>query len=162
MIVVSNTSPITNLAAIGKLHLLQQIYNTIIIPQAVYEEMVSLDYPVPGSTEVQTLSWIQTQQINNYPLVAQLQTEIDPGESEAIVLAIELKADRLIIDDYKARVVATRLGLKFTGLLGILLLAKNQELIVSVQPILDALINQANFRVSHQVYSRILRSANEG
>jgi predicted nucleic acid-binding protein len=65
MIVVSNTSPITNLAAIRQLNLLQQLYNTIIIPQAVYDEMAALDYPVPGSIEVQTLSWITTQQVRS-------------------------------------------------------------------------------------------------
>lgn len=63
MIVVSDTSPITNLAAIGQLDLLRQLYKTIIIPQAVYDEMVAVNKIVPGAVEVQSLSWIQTKTV---------------------------------------------------------------------------------------------------
>jgi uncharacterized protein len=159
--VVSNTSPITNLAAVGQLNLLQQLYGSIIIPQAVYDEMASLGYTVPGTIEVQTLSWIQTQQVINRTLVTQLQTEIDPGESEAIVLAIELSANRLLIDDRKGRIAASRLGINTVGLLGILQVAKRRGLISSVKPIMDDLIIQAGFRVSNQVYADVLQAAGE-
>jgi predicted nucleic acid-binding protein len=64
MIIVSDTSPITNLAAIGQLDLLQGLYTRIIIPVAVYDEMVNVGKPVPGAVEVQTLSWIQTQAVS--------------------------------------------------------------------------------------------------
>jgi len=161
MIVVSNTSPITNLAAIGQLNLLQQIYSTIIIPQAVYDEMAGLDYLVPGSVEVQTFSWITTQQVSDRTLVMQLQTEIDEGESEAIALAIELSANRLLLDDYRARIVASRFRLKFTGILGILLIAKDRKLLESIKPILDELIGWAGFRVSDRLYLDVLNSADE-
>lgn len=124
MIIVSDTSPITSLSAIGKLNLLQQIYGTIIIPQAVYEEMAEVGYPVPGANEVTTLSWIETRQVKNQILVAQLQSELDRGESEAIALAIELNSDLLIIDENPGRSVANRLGINFIGILGILLIAK--------------------------------------
>ncbi|WP_293025391.1 MULTISPECIES: DUF3368 domain-containing protein [unclassified Moorena] len=107
---VSNTSPITNLSAIQKIDILRQLYGVLIIPQAVYNEMVDLPYEVPGSEEVQTLSWIQTRQATNRSLVAELRLEIDAGESEAIALAIELNANRLLIDDYQARVIASRFG----------------------------------------------------
>lgn len=63
MIVVSDTSPITNLAAISQLNLLQQLYSHLIIPKAVYNEMVKVDQLVPGAVEVQTLPWIQTQTV---------------------------------------------------------------------------------------------------
>jgi predicted nucleic acid-binding protein len=63
VIVVSDTSPITNLAAISQLDLLQKLYTRIIIPVAVYDEMVNIGKPVPGAIEVQTLSWIQTQAV---------------------------------------------------------------------------------------------------
>ena len=161
MITVSNTSPITNLAALGQLNLLQQLYNTIIILQAVYDEMAGLSYFVPGGIEVQTLPWIQTQQVTNRSLVRELQTEIDAGESEAIALAIVIKAERLILDDYKDRIVASRLGLKFTGVLGILLVAKQRGLISAVTPVIDDLIAEAGFRVSAQLYAKILQSARE-
>ncbi|NEO95106.1 MAG: DUF3368 domain-containing protein [Moorea sp. SIO3G5] len=161
MIVVSNTSPITNLSAIQKIDILRQLYGVLIIPQAVYNEMVDLAYEVPGSKEVQTLSWIQTRQATNRSLVAELRLEIDAGESEAIALAIELNANRLLIDDYQARVIASRFGLKFTGILGVLLAAKKQGLIKAVKPIVDDLINQAGFRVSDRVYREIVQMADE-
>ncbi len=92
MTVISNTSPITNLAGIGKLNLLEEIYCRIIIPQAVYDEIAELDYVVPGTIEVQTLSWIQTETVTNRSLVGQFRRELDESESEAIALAIELTA----------------------------------------------------------------------
>lgn len=66
MIVVSDTSPITNLAAIGQLDLLRQLYDYIVIPEAVYSEMIAVGKPVPGAIEVQqTLAWIQVQKIED-------------------------------------------------------------------------------------------------
>jgi hypothetical protein len=123
--------------------------------------MAGLSYFVPGGIEVQTLPWIQTQQVTNRSLVRELQTEIDAGESEAIALAIVIKAERLILDDYKDRIVASRLGLKFTGVLGILLVAKQRGLISAVTPVIDDLIAEAGFRVSAQLYAKILQSARE-
>lgn len=84
MIVVSNTSPITNLAAINQLNLLQQLYSHIIIPEAVYHELTNVGTIVPGSTEVQTFKWIQVQPITNRSTVISLQLELDEGEAEAI------------------------------------------------------------------------------
>lgn len=92
MIVVSNTSPITNLAAIDHLLLLQQLYGAIVIPQAVYNEITGVGKPVAGSIEVQTLAWIQTQHVANNALVTALQLELDQGEAEAIVLAVDLRS----------------------------------------------------------------------
>ncbi|MDB9475917.1 DUF3368 domain-containing protein [Dolichospermum circinale] len=161
MIVVSNTSPITNLAAIEQIELLQKLYKTIIIPQAVYDEMANLGYEVPGTKEVKTLAWIQTQPVNNSTLVAELKTEIDPGEAEAIALALEIKADRLIIDDYKGRVVATRLGLKVTGILGVLLVVKQRRLIENIKPVVNDLINIAGFHINPRLYTNILQTAGE-
>lgn len=161
MIIVSDTSPITSLSAIGKLNLLQQIYGTIIIPQAVYEEMAEVGYPVPGANEVTTLSWIETRQVKNQILVAQLQSELDRGESEAIALAIELNSDLLIIDENPGRSVANRLGINFIGILGILLIAKKRGFIESVKPIMDDLINLAGFRINSQLYANLLQMAGE-
>ena len=73
MIIVSDTSPITNLAAIGQLDLLRQLYSSVSIPKAVYNEMVGVDKVVPGAVEVQTLSWIQIQAVINSQQVTALQ-----------------------------------------------------------------------------------------
>lgn len=161
MIIVSNTSPITNLAAIDQLNLLHQIYDRIIIPQAVYDELTQVGYPVPGSLEVQTLPWIQTQQVQDPAPVLQFQQDVDPGESEAIALALELNADQLLIDDAAGRALAEQQGLNVTGLLGVLLVAKQRSLISSVTPLLNDLMTQAGFRVSSALYERVLKIARE-
>lgn len=164
MIVVSDTSPITNLSAIGQLDLLRQLYINLVIPTAVYNEMVEVDKPVPGGVEVQTLPWIQTQTIVDSQRVIEIQTRqdnIDLGEAEAIVLALELKADLLLMDERRGRAFATSYGLNVTGLLGVLLQAKRGGLISTVKPLIDQLIEQADFRVSSQLYMTILQSSGE-
>jgi predicted nucleic acid-binding protein len=164
VIVVSDTSPITNLAAIGQLDLLQRLYTCIIIPIAVYNEMVTVGKPVPGAIEVQTLPWIQTQVVADRQraiAIRENQENIDLGEAEAIALALELKADLLLMDERRGRVVATNYGLQVTGLLGVLVQAKQNNLIQRIKPVLDQLIEQADFRVNDQLYTTILQIANE-
>ncbi|BAZ06565.1 DUF3368 domain-containing protein [Calothrix sp. NIES-3974] len=126
MIVISDTSAITNLASINKLALLPLLYQQVIIPEAVYRELVDIEPPVPGSAEVQAASWLEVKLITNREVVERLQTEVrlDPGESEAIALVLELGADLLLIDERRGRAEADRLGIKITGLLGILVEAK--------------------------------------
>lgn len=164
MIIVSDTSLITNLAAIGQLDLLHQLYSRVIIPQAVYNEMVGIDKVVPGAVEVQQLSWIQTQTVVNSQQVTEIQenqNNIDLGEAEAIILSLELKADLLLIDERRGRTVATSYGLNVTGLLGVLLQAKKQGLIPAIKPLIDQLIATADFRVSQELYAIVLQSADE-
>ncbi|MDJ0595230.1 MAG: DUF3368 domain-containing protein [Pleurocapsa sp. MO_226.B13] len=164
MIVVSDTSPITNLAAINQLNLLEQLYTRLLIPTAVYNEMVRVDKLVPGAVEVQTLPWIQTQTIaasQQVKMLRESEKNIDLGEAEAIILALELKADLLLMDERRGREVAMRYGLQVTGLLGILLQAKGNRLIPAVKPLMERLIEQADFRVSKQLYATILEFAGE-
>lgn len=160
MTIVSNTSPITNLAAVGQLGLLQQLYSNILIPQAVYDEMVGIGKTVPGAVEVQTLSWIQTQPVTDTKRVAELQQDIHLGEAEAIVL-VELGAELLIIDDRRGRVMASQCGLRVTGVMGVLLEAKIRGLIPAVKPVMEQLIKQVCFRVSSQLYADVLQAASE-
>nr|WP_322686900.1 DUF3368 domain-containing protein [Nostoc sp. DedQUE07]MDZ8133611.1 DUF3368 domain-containing protein [Nostoc sp. DedQUE07] len=163
MIVISDTSAITSLAAINHLKLLPQLYNQVTIPQAVYRELADIDPPVPGSIEVQTASWLEVKQVINREVVERLQNEVtlDPGESEAIALALELDADLLLIDERRGRAEANRLGVKITGLLGILVEAKRKKLIVAVKPLMDALIATSEFRVSSALYNQILDIADK-
>ncbi|MDZ8136933.1 MAG: DUF3368 domain-containing protein [Nostoc sp. DedQUE04] len=161
MIVVSDTSPINNLAAINHLHLLQQLYGTVLIPEAVYRELTDPNFPVAGATEAQTFIWIQTRPVQDRTLVEALSNELDIGEAEAIALALEMKANQVLIDERRGRMIAARLNLGYTGILGILVEAKSQRLISAVKPLLDALINQAGFWVAEPLYKRVLQLVDE-
>ncbi|TAE53277.1 MAG: DUF3368 domain-containing protein [Nostocales cyanobacterium] len=161
MIIVSNTSPITNLSAIGKIQLLEQLYGEIIISSAVFQELTQWGDSIPGAKEVKTYDWIIVKPVNNIILVQSLKNKLDEGESSVIALALELNADWLIIDEQLGRQTAIENNLKITGILGILIEAKRQQLIPLVKPILDDLINIAKFWVSPSLYNRILSIVGE-
>ncbi|NJL19704.1 MAG: DUF3368 domain-containing protein [Leptolyngbyaceae cyanobacterium SM1_3_5] len=161
MIVVSDTSPINNLAAIDHLHLLQQLYEIVIIPEAVFRELTDPDFPTAGSTEVQTFDWIQTRSVRDRTTVEALRSDLDIGEAEAIALAIELNADQVLIDERRGRLIADRFNLQYTGVLGILVEAKSRGFIAAVKPLMDALINQAGFWIAPALYDRVLQITNE-
>ena len=160
MIVISDTSPISNLATIGQIDLLRQIYGEVIIPEMVYQEIINGGVTEPATLAVQSLEWIKTGSVNNLNLVRNLQGKLDPGEAEAIVLALELNAELLIVDERKGRKQATSLGLKITGTLGVLFRAKQLGLILSVKPLLDELIN-SGFWVSSEIYQQALALVGE-
>jgi uncharacterized protein len=161
MTIVSNTSPITNLAGVGKLDLLHQLYGTITIPQAVYNEMAGIGKTVPGTLEVQALPWIATQSVTDLNQVAALQAVLDQGEAEAIALALQLSAELLIINENPGRAIARQYGINITGVLGVLLEAKRQGLLLVVKPLMDQLINEVEFWISRPVYESVLQAANE-
>ena len=158
MIIISDTSIITNLAAIQYLQLLPQLYDRVTIPEAVYRELTEIDPPVPGTLQVQIAPWLEVRQVFDRSVIERLQIEVklDLGESEAIALALELNADLLLIDERRGRAEADRLGVRITGLLGILVEAKRKNLIAAVKPLMDAMIAMSNFRVSSDLYNQIL------
>lgn len=161
MNIVSNTSPISNLAKVGQLSLMQKIYERILIPHAVHGELLDERAGKTVVTAVQSATWLEVHSVQNQQLVAELRTRVNIGEAEAIALAVEVGASRLLIDERLGRQAAKDLGLKITGILGILLLAKRQNLIEAVKPIMDDLISQANFRISSQLYADVLSEADE-
>lgn len=163
MIVVSDTSPLSGLAIVCHLPLLQQIYGQVVIPSAVADELRQGGADDLRIIQVLSLDWIEIKQPTDRQLVETLQTghNLDRGESEAIVLALELTADELLIDERLGRREAKRLGLSITGLLGILLVAKRRELVTAMRPIIDDLIDEAGFRVSNQLYAEVLAATGE-
>ena len=157
MIVVSDTSPLTYLHQIEQLALLQRLYGTVVIPPAVEAELraaadlhAEFDW---SALEVRTPAAVKK--------VADLSARLDQGEGEAIVLALELKADLLLIDEATGRDVAAELGIRRTGLLGILLEAKRRGLIESAARQLRRLVTETTFRVHEDVRGEFLRLAGE-
>jgi predicted nucleic acid-binding protein len=161
VIIVSNTSPISNLAKVGQLSLMQKIYGRIAIPWAVREELLDERAGETVVTAVLSATWLEIRPVQNQQLVDELRTHVNIGEAEAIALAVEVEATRLLIDERLGRQAAKDLGLRIIGVLGILLLAKRQNLIKAVKPVMDDLINQANFRISSQLYADVLNEADE-
>ena len=158
MLIVSDTSPITNLIQINLLDILKDVYQQIIIPQSVYEELCEI------TSQKQLLDqqdWIYVISAENTALVTSLETELDTGESESIVLALELQVDFLIIDEVKGRLKAESMGIKIVGLLGTLLKAKNLGLIPTIAPVLEKLIIEAGFHINPQLKAHILKLAHE-
>lgn len=160
MIIVADTTPLSELAKIGRLELLRDIFGTVIIPQEVYDEVTVGNYP--AATQVPVASWIEVQPVGNVQMVQtiQAQTDLDLGECAAIVLAQELKADQLLIDDLDARKIAKSKGLQLIGTVGVLLLAKENGLIFSVRDVMDELIANGMW-ISQRFYQEILAIALE-
>ena len=146
--VVSNASPLISLARIGKVDLLRDLFEVLVIPEAVWREVVIDGTGQPGAEEVASADWIMTVAVTNTDLVAALRQELDAGEAEAIALALEGEADLLLMDERLGRETARHLGLRYLGLVGALIEARNRGIIASVMPILEPLRDQAGFHVS--------------
>jgi len=160
MIVVSDTSCISNLLLIGQIDLLQKIYSKIFIPLTVYNEILMLEKSGRDLSYFKSRNWVIIEKNFTRKISLLPPKNIDAGEAEAIDLAIYIKADRILIDERKGSVLAKKLGITTIGLLGILIIAKKNHLIVSVKDLLDQLIEN-NFWLSNELYNTVLKSANE-
>lgn len=161
MLVVSDTSPIINLARIGHLHLLPELFTEIVIPTAVFDEIAGEGNNEPGSDEVKTASWVKILPAPAQPLLPKLLMDLDRGEAEAIVLAIDIKAEYVLMDETLGRQIAVTYHLQPLGLLGILILAKQKDLVGTVAPLMDRLQSEANFFIDRRLYQHIKSLANE-
>jgi len=161
VIVVSNTSPLTNLAAIGQFDLLHRLYGQLRIADGVWEELNAKGKRWPGCDEVSQADWIGRHTIQNRALVTALRRDLDRGEAETIALALELSADLVLLDEKEGRHAAQRLGLRVLGVVGILLEAKANGAIDKLRPHLDVLRQTAGFYLSSSLYQYALALAGE-
>lgn len=152
MIVVSDTSALTSLLQIQQLHLLFRLFEKVVIPTAVRDELLKFHTQVPSGVEVAV--------VTNTDAVKLLKTELHPGEAEAIMLCQEIGADRLLIDEHRGREVAKRHGLKIIGVIGVLVAAKNGGFISAISPCLDDLV-KIGFRLSPQIREAVLKDVGE-
>ena len=153
MIVVSDTTAITSLIQIGRVNLLAQIYGEVLIPEAVQSELSVLHPKLPD--------FIRVQKISNQNHYHRLMNLLDEGEAEAIVLAKEISAETVLMDEADGRRVALAEGLHIVGTLGVLIEAKQRGLIHSVREVTGELENTATFHVSDTVKEIIFRAAGE-
>ena len=144
MVIVSNTSPLLALDHLQELSLFPRVLaGEMLVPPAVAREFVR---PLPD--------WLQVRNLNQ-PVATQIQ-----GESEALALALESKADLILLDDRAARRLATALGIPLLGTLGLLLLGKGAGLIPNVRSRIEAL-RSLPFHISPRLYEAVLKTAGE-
>jgi uncharacterized protein len=160
VIVVSDSSPLIALAAIGQLQLVRELFGEVLVPEAVWEE-ISHQKDKPGAQAVLGASWVTRVEVAQDSYLMALQTELDDGEAEALALAAEVNADMVLLDERRGRKVAVQMGFKVIGAAGVLGLAKAQGLLPGIRPLLDAMSQLVGFRIGRQLYEDVLRSAGE-
>jgi predicted nucleic acid-binding protein len=162
--VICNSSPIIGLSGIGKLDLLWTIFQEVLIPEAVYNEVVkSQRNKRVGTEELHDAikkEFIKIYHVKDELFVNRFMGKLHRGELEVIAGAKELDLDYLLIDEKSARSLAEALMLEPTGLLGILKFAKLSGAIEELKPYLDGLIEN-NYRICKKLYNGILLDVGE-
>jgi|SRR6185369_3325367 len=158
-LVISNTSPLLYLHQVGHLELLPRLYGQVQIPSAVREELragAELGIAVP---DISKLEWLQIQPVRDTTLLPVV-IDLGAGEAEAIALALAHPGSLLILDDILGRRIARLSHLTYTGTLGVLVKAKQQGLLSSVSPVVEALRSTTMY-LTQTLIEMVLREAGE-
>lgn len=147
--IISDTSCFIVLQNIGELDLLRKVYGEVLTTEVVAKEFGE-ELP----------EWIKIESPKDKIKQALLELQLDKGEASAIALALETPNSTVILDDQKARKIAEKLDLQVTGTLGVIIKAKNKNIISSIKPLLDKL-SGTNFRLGKSIEEEALRQANE-
>jgi len=161
VIVISDTSPISNFFKINQLLILQKVYDTLIIPAEVYEELKELSNFGLNPDEIFYQPWIEIKSTFLTPFFFAPEEKIHLGEAAAISLAMELQADYILIDDRKGQLLAIKHRLNPIGTLGTLKIAKEKGIIAEVKDVLGQMISDANYWLSKELYTEFLKNCNE-
>jgi uncharacterized protein len=153
MIVVSDTSPLTALLMVGEAGLLSRLFGEVIIPEEVRDELARSHSSLPA--------WIRVEAVKNSAETARLSKIVDKGEAEAIELAKELHADRLLIDERIGRRLAMQEGVQVIGLLGVIILARRQQMIPSARALLQRLEQESGMYLSADIRNQALQTVGE-
>ncbi|MCL0078512.1 DUF3368 domain-containing protein [Dehalococcoidia bacterium] len=162
--VISDSSTLIHLAGIGRLELLKEFYEKILITPAVWREVVEEGKGRPGAEEVkeaQRAGWIEVIVPSNESVVRFLERELHKGEAEAIALATERNPEVILLDELEARRVTDVYGLRKTGVVGILIRAKLEGKVESLREELDRLRNEAGFWIGDEIYRQALEAVEE-
>lgn len=147
--IISDTSCFIVLQHIGELDLLRKVYGEVLTTEIVAEEFGE-DLP----------EWVKIKSPKDKIRQTLLELQIDKGEASAIALALETPNATVILDDQKARKIAAKLALEVTGTLGVMIKAKNENIISSVKSLLEKL-SGTNFRLDKAIEEEALKQANE-
>ncbi len=156
--VVSDTSVINYLAAVGQTALLPVQFGKVFIPPAVWRELHAKPN-LPGTTAADSAEksgWLIIQEPKPSPVLNQLRADLDLGEAEAIALACEFKPAIVLLDEADGRAAALSLGLQIIGTAGILVQARTSGQIYKIKPLLDRLMQEYRFRLSRELYSQLI------
>ena len=159
MPVVSNTSPLLNLAIIDQLNLLPQQFDQVYIPIAVVEEL-RLDTSLPGVRRIKQgmeSGWLVLRDLSDQNIATALERDLDHGEAQAIALALQLGQPIVLIDEHEGRSIAKTMALRPVGVLGILLRAKVLGHISEIKPNLLALQQEAGFYIADKLFTSIMQ-----
>jgi uncharacterized protein len=140
MKVICNSTPLISLSCIKKLHLLKDLFGEITIPEKVFDEVVIAGSEKYGSSDVKECLWIKVSKTSDNILKNYLMQTLDEGEAEVIVLADELKAELVIIDERLARKYVEQAGFKLIGTLGILAKAKLEGYIPEARCLINEML----------------------
>ena len=140
MVVVADSSPLIYLSRIGILDLLAVLWREVLVPRAVWDEVVQRRPSAPGVEALQQASWIRVDD-TEWP---QVDLGLDPGETAAILLAETIHADVLLIDERLGRKVAESRGIAVLGTLGFLVQARQVGALPALRPVLDALVAEGS------------------
>lgn len=161
---VSDSSTLIHLALLDRLDLLRQFYDEVLIPPAVWKEVVEQGQGRAGAREVEEAArsgWLKLETPTNQLLLGLLKRDLDDGEAEAIALAVQRDADAVLLDESHARRRAGVLGVQKTGVIGLLIRAKVEAKVPSLRQELDRLREKAGFRISENLYQQALKAVNE-
>lgn len=148
-VIISDTSCFIVLTNIGELDLLHRLYGQIMTTPDIAAEYGAALPP-----------WVTIASATDKSRQPLLELQLDKGESSAIALALELPQSTVILDDYKARKIAARLGVPVTGTIGIIIKAKLTGIIPAIRPLLEK-IKHTNFRLSADLELQALLTAGE-
>ncbi len=159
MIVISDTTPILSLLKAGHLELLEKLYGNVLIPNAVYHELTENPVYIEEARIIKAIKFLSLKEAENKKSVNVLRsvTGLDSGESEALIMYDEQKADLLLIDERKGRSVAKQLKVRYIGTAGILMLAYDKGYIgqPDVKICLDTMINN-NIRLDKKICNTVM------
>ena len=157
--VIADSSPLISLAIIEQLDLLPQLYQSVLVPSAVWNEVTVKGVGLPEATAVSQKSWIEVL-VPEQAAVEPLSILVDRGEAEVIALAQSLPNSIVLLDDARARRVAERLGIPRIGTLGILRRAKKAGLIPEVKGYINRL-RERGIYIRDSLIEAVLRDLDE-